>query len=35
LAATQQRYASSVYLRFVLEGRILTWDNARIAGRRS
>ena len=34
-AATQKRYASSVYLRFVPEGKILTWDNARIAGRRS
>jgi len=34
-AATQERYASSVYLRFVPEGRTLTWDNARIAGRRS
>ena len=29
--ATQQRYATSVYLRFVPEGRILTWDNSRIA----
>ncbi len=34
-AATQQRYANSVYLRFVPEGRSLTWDNARIAERRS
>ena len=34
-AATQQRYANSVYLRFVPEGKILTWDNARIAGRSS
>jgi PPOX class probable F420-dependent enzyme len=34
-AATQQRYAKSVYLRFVPEGKILTWDNARIAGRSS
>lgn len=34
-AATQKRYASSVYLRFVPEGKILTWDNARIATRRS
>ena len=34
-AATQQRYSDSVYLRFVAEGRILTWDNARIAGRHS
>jgi PPOX class probable F420-dependent enzyme len=33
--ATQQRYSNSVYLRFVPEGKILTWDNARIAGRRS
>jgi PPOX class probable F420-dependent enzyme len=31
-AATQQRYANSVYLRFVPEGKILTWDNARFAG---
>ena len=31
-AATQQRYANSVYLRFVPVGKILTWDNARIAG---
>ena len=34
-AATQKRYASSVYLRFVPEGRILTWDNARISTRGS
>jgi PPOX class probable F420-dependent enzyme len=34
-AATRKRYASPVYLRFVPEGRILTWDNARIAARRS
>ena len=34
-AATQQRYASSVYLRFVPEGKILTWDNARITRRSS
>jgi PPOX class probable F420-dependent enzyme len=27
--------AKSVYLRFVPEGKILTWDNARIAARRS
>jgi PPOX class probable F420-dependent enzyme len=32
-AATQKLYASSVYLRFVPEGRILTWDNSRIAAR--
>jgi len=32
-AATQQRYANSVYLRFVPEGKILTWDNARLAAR--
>jgi PPOX class probable F420-dependent enzyme len=30
-AATQAYYASQVFLRFVPEGRILTWDNARIA----
>jgi PPOX class probable F420-dependent enzyme len=29
-ATTQQRYANSVYLRFVPEGKILTWDNSRI-----
>lgn len=34
-AATQAYYASTVYLRFVPEGKILTWDNARIATRRS
>jgi PPOX class probable F420-dependent enzyme len=34
-AATQRLYANSVYLQFVPEGKILTWDNARIAGRRS
>jgi PPOX class probable F420-dependent enzyme len=33
-AATQLRYAKSAYLRFVPEGKILTWDNARIAARR-
>jgi PPOX class probable F420-dependent enzyme len=37
--APQKVLANSVYLRFVAEGRILTWDNARIeariAGRRS
>ena len=32
-SATQKYYSSSVYLRFVPEGRILTWDNARIATR--
>jgi PPOX class probable F420-dependent enzyme len=32
-AATQQRYTNSVYLRFVAEGKILTWDNARFAAR--
>ncbi len=32
-ALAQQRVvAKSVYLRFVPEGKILTWDNARIAG---
>jgi hypothetical protein len=31
--ATQKYYASQVFLRFVPEGRVLTWDNARI-GRR-
>jgi PPOX class probable F420-dependent enzyme len=30
-AATQAYYASQVFLRFVPDGRILTWDNARIA----
>jgi PPOX class probable F420-dependent enzyme len=34
-AATQRRYASSVYLRFVPEGKTLTWDNARIVARQS
>jgi len=34
-AATQAYYASQVYLRFVPEGKILTWDNARITTRRS
>jgi PPOX class probable F420-dependent enzyme len=33
-AATQAYYANQVYLRFVPEGRILTWDNARITMRR-
>lgn len=33
-AATQAYYANQVFLRFVPEGRILTWDNARIAMRR-
>jgi PPOX class probable F420-dependent enzyme len=32
-AATQAYYAHQVFLRFVPEGRILTWDNARIAMR--
>ena len=35
LAQEVPRYASSVDLRFVPEGRILTWDNASTAGRRS
>lgn len=30
-AATKAYHASQVFLRFVPEGRILTWDNARIA----
>jgi PPOX class probable F420-dependent enzyme len=34
-AAARKRYASSVYLRFVPEGRILTWDNARLVQRKS
>lgn len=29
--ATQKYYAKNVFLRFVPEGKILTWDNARIA----
>jgi nitroimidazol reductase NimA-like FMN-containing flavoprotein (pyridoxamine 5'-phosphate oxidase superfamily) len=32
-AATQAYYAHEVFLRFMPEGRILTWDNARIAMR--
>jgi PPOX class probable F420-dependent enzyme len=32
-AATQAYYADQVFLRFVPEGRILTWDNSRIAMR--
>jgi PPOX class probable F420-dependent enzyme len=32
-AATQAYYANQAFLRFVPEGRILTWDNARIAMR--
>jgi PPOX class probable F420-dependent enzyme len=32
-AATQQRYANSVYLRFLAGGKILTWDNSRLAAR--
>jgi PPOX class probable F420-dependent enzyme len=31
--ATQAYYASQVFLRFVPDGRILTWDNARLAMR--
>ena len=34
-AAVQAYYASQVFLRFVPEGRILTWDNARIAKTKS
>lgn len=34
-AATQRLYASSLYLRFVPEGKVLTWDNARITRRSS
>jgi PPOX class probable F420-dependent enzyme len=30
-AATQAYYANQVFLRFVPDGRILSWDNARIA----
>ncbi|QLL06041.1 pyridoxamine 5'-phosphate oxidase family protein [Mycobacterium vicinigordonae] len=30
---TQKYYAKNVFLRFVPEGKILTWDNARIAQR--
>jgi hypothetical protein len=32
-AATQRYYAKQVFLRFVPEDRILTWDNTRIAER--
>jgi PPOX class probable F420-dependent enzyme len=31
--STQAYYAKQVYLRFVPEGKILTWDNARIGAR--
>lgn len=34
-SATQAYYASQVFLRFVPEGRILSWDNARIAKTKS
>lgn len=34
-AATQKHYARSAFLRFVPEGRILTWDNARLVQRKS
>jgi PPOX class probable F420-dependent enzyme len=34
-AATRAYYAKQVFLRFVPEGRILTWDNARIAMKQS
>jgi PPOX class probable F420-dependent enzyme len=33
-AKTRTYYAKQVFLRFVPEGRILTWDNSRIANRR-
>ena len=33
-AAAQTYYASQVFLRFVPDGRILTWDNARLADER-
>jgi PPOX class probable F420-dependent enzyme len=33
-AAAQAYYASQVFLRFVPDGRILTWDNARLAMRK-
>ena len=29
-ATTKARYATSTFLRFIPEGRILTWDNARL-----
>ncbi|MBW0020103.1 MAG: pyridoxamine 5'-phosphate oxidase family protein [Mycobacterium sp.] len=34
-AATQNYYAKQVFLRFVPEGKILTWDNARVGKPRS
>ena len=34
-AAIQAYYAKQVFLRFVADGRILTWDNARIAMKKS
>jgi PPOX class probable F420-dependent enzyme len=34
-AAAQAYYASQVYVRFVPDGRILTWDNARIPMKKS
>jgi hypothetical protein len=34
-AAIQAYYAKQVFLRFVAHGRILTWDNARIAMKKS
>jgi PPOX class probable F420-dependent enzyme len=34
-AAIQAYYAKQVFLRFVADGRILTWDNARIAMKES
>lgn len=34
-AATKAYYASQVFLRFVPDGRILSWDNARLAVRES
>jgi PPOX class probable F420-dependent enzyme len=33
-AAAQAYYASQVFLRFVPDGRVLTWDNARLAMRK-
>lgn len=32
-AAARRRYSNSIYLRFVPEGRTLTWDNSRLAAR--
>ena len=29
-AATKTRYATATFLRFIPEGRILTWDNSRL-----